>query len=267
MKHEDIWTAMSAVRAELCVAGIGKDQYNKVQGFAFRGIDDMYNAVSGILAKHGVAPSVANIRILGEGHSVRPTKNGSAYHMAVLATVAFENGPKPHQRMNHDVLAEAADSGDKVSSKVMSMIMKYALLTALTIPTQGASDDADGDSQAPRPGEDIVGDAKEKSLEWQKRNASVRERSLRMTGEDFPADETPKTRPGPAPEAPKPWPSGLTASEAPEPDAPGFARIILASLQEAKDLDAVIAIADHIPENLTRSMKPAVREARERVKA
>lgn len=239
MKHEDIWTAISAVRAELCVAGIGKDQYNKAQGFAFRGIDDMYNAVSAILAKHGVAPSVANIRILGDGHSVRPTKNGSAYHMAVLATVAFENGPAPHQRMNHDVLAEAADSGDKVASKVMSMVMKYALLTALTIPTQGASDDADGDSQALRPTED--------------------EKPQRA--ERAPA-ETAKVRPEPEK---KPWPAGLTATEAPEPEAPGFARIILASLQEAQTLDDVLAVAEHIPESLTRSMRPAVKEARERV--
>lgn len=267
MKHEDIWTAISAVRADLAVAGIGKDQFNQQQRFAFRGIDDMYNAISAVLAKHGVVPRVAEVRILGDGHSVRPTKNGSVYHMAVLATVSFEIGAGGGQRMNHEVLAEAADSGDKVASKVMSMIMKYAFLTLFTIPTQGASDDADGDSQAPRPGEDIVGDAKEKNLEWQKRNASVRERSLRMTGEDFPADETPKTRPGPAPEAPKPWPSGLTASEAPEPDAPGFARIILASLQEAETLDVVMQIAEHIPDSLIRSMKPAVREARERVGA
>lgn len=241
MKHEDIWTAISAVRADLAVAGIGKDQFNQQQRFAFRGIDDMYNAISAVLAKHGVVPRVAEVRILGDGHSVRPTKNGSAYHMAVLATVSFEIGAGGGQRMNHEVLAEAADSGDKVASKVMSMIMKYAFLTLFTIPTQGASDDADGDSQAPRPAEGEKPQRPERAPD--------------------------ETRPGPAPEAPKPWPSGLTASEAPDPDAPGFARIILASLQEAETLDVVMQIAEHIPDSLIRSMKPAVREARERVGA
>jgi len=241
MKHEDIWTAISAVRADLAVAGIGKDQFNQQQRFAFRGIDDMYNAISAVLAKHGVVPRVAEVRILGDGHSVRPTKNGSAYHMAVLATVSFEIGAGGGQRMNHEVLAEAADSGDKVASKVMSMIMKYAFLTLFTIPTQGASDDADGDSQAPRPAEGEKPQRPERAPD--------------------------ETRPKPAPEAPKPWPKGLTASEAPDPDAPGFARIILASLQEAETLDVVMQIAEHIPDSLIRSMKPAVREARERVGA
>lgn len=241
MKHEDIWTAISAVRADLAVAGIGKDQFNQQQRFAFRGIDDMYNAISAVLAKHGVVPRVAEVRILGDGHSVRPTKNGSVYHMAVLATVSFEIGAGGGQRMNHEVLAEAADSGDKVASKVMSMIMKYAFLTLFTIPTQGASDDADGDSQAPRPAEGEKPQRPERAPD--------------------------ETRPKPAPEAPKPWPKGLTASEAPDPDAPGFARIILASLQEAETLDVVMQIAEHIPDSLIRSMKPAVREARERVGA
>lgn len=252
MKHDDIWAAMSAVRAELCIAGIGKDQYNKAQGFSFRGIDDMYNSVSPILAKHGIVPSVASIRLLGDGHSVRPTKNGSVYHVAVLATVAFEIGPEPHHRLCHNVFAEAADSGDKVASKVMSMVMKYALLTALTIPTQGASDDADGDSQAPRPA-----DAMPRPNEI----AAGTPNPFAAPLDKRPA-ETAKARPEPEK---KPWPSGLTATEAPDPEAPGFARIILASLQEAQTLDDVLAVADHIPENLTRSMKPAVKEARERV--
>ena len=48
----NIYQAISAVMAD--VEAIKKDKDNRQQGFKFRGIDDVYNAVHPILAKHGV---------------------------------------------------------------------------------------------------------------------------------------------------------------------------------------------------------------------
>lgn len=243
MKHDTVYAAISAVRADLCEKGIGKDQLNKAQGFKFRGIDDMYNAVSAVLAEHGLTVRTTDIRLVG-GMTVRPTKNGSQYHAAALVTLEWAIGPE--SRYDQVVAAEASDSGDKVMSKLMSMAMKYALLTGLTIPTQGASDDADADSSPERPAEQLASRMANESHVAAMRSAHE------------------PTRPKPAPAKPA-WPEGLTATEAPHPDAPGFARIILQSLNEAKAPSDVEAIADHIPDNLMRSLKSAIKEAWERV--
>ena len=46
--HEKISAIMSEIGA------IGKDQTNKSQGFKYRGIDDVMNALQPLLVKHGV---------------------------------------------------------------------------------------------------------------------------------------------------------------------------------------------------------------------
>ena len=53
-----IHQAMAAILAE--IPSIGKDNRNKDQGFQYRGIDDVYNALHPLLAKHKVfmAPTV-----------------------------------------------------------------------------------------------------------------------------------------------------------------------------------------------------------------
>ena len=48
----DIYQKINAIMREL--PAIGKDKQNKQQGFAYRGIDDVMNALFPLLAKHGV---------------------------------------------------------------------------------------------------------------------------------------------------------------------------------------------------------------------
>ena len=47
-----IYQAMAEILAE--IPSIGKDNKNKEQGFKYRGIDDVYNALHPLLAKHKV---------------------------------------------------------------------------------------------------------------------------------------------------------------------------------------------------------------------
>ena len=48
-----VYKAINAVQAELAaVGGISKDRKNIQQNYSFRGIDDVYNTLAPILAKH-----------------------------------------------------------------------------------------------------------------------------------------------------------------------------------------------------------------------
>ena len=50
-----VYSAINAVQADLSKVGISKDHRNtQGAGFNFRGIDDVLNALSGLMAKHGL---------------------------------------------------------------------------------------------------------------------------------------------------------------------------------------------------------------------
>ena len=49
-----VYKAIADVSAEIAKSGISKDRKNEQQGYKFRGIDDVYNALAPMLAKHGL---------------------------------------------------------------------------------------------------------------------------------------------------------------------------------------------------------------------
>jgi hypothetical protein len=234
--HKDIHAAIAAVRAELCKVGIAKNQRNEMQKFKYRGIDDAYAVASPILAKHGVNPIVESVD--GVTWSVRPTAKGTNYHMSAMATVAWIH--VTGTRTSSVVMAEAFDSGDKVSSKFMSMVMKYAILTTFTVPVDGMPD---GDAESMEPAELDRGKADAMPM---KESAKEGEKLVDSLTYELP------------------WPDSIERPTM-KPDEPGFARAMLQALQDAVTDDEVLAVAERIPHDMVRSMKGAVREARARV--
>jgi len=134
-----VYEKIAAITAELSKIGISKDSKNSQQGYQFRGIDQVYGALSPLLAKHGlcILPRVKDRQVLE-----RQTKSGGALFYTTLVVefdfVAAEDGSK------HTVITvgEAMDSGDKSSNKAMSAAYKYAAFQTFCIPTE-ADNDAD----------------------------------------------------------------------------------------------------------------------------
>lgn len=132
-----VYEKIAAITAELSRIGIAKDSKNSQQGYQFRGIDQVYGALSPLLAKHGlcILPRVKERTVLE-----RQTKSGGALFYTTLVVefdfVAAEDGSK------HTVITvgEAMDSGDKSSNKAMSAAYKYAAFQAFCIPTEGDND-------------------------------------------------------------------------------------------------------------------------------
>jgi hypothetical protein len=136
-----VYQAIAKVTAMLAKEGISKDRKNEQQGYKFRGIDDVYNALAPFLAeaKLCILPSVLD-RLVVE----RTNHKGTAlFYVTVKVDFAFvsaEDGSTHHVV----TFGEAMDSGDKATNKAMSAAYKYAAMQAFCIPTEG---DNDADAQ------------------------------------------------------------------------------------------------------------------------
>lgn len=112
------------------IGAVGKADRNNAQGFNFRGIDAVLNAVSGPLRKHGVMvyPSLKSLDKGTAATSAGKTMNT----VVVVVEYVFTDGV---DGLTVTVPGEAFDSGDKCVSKAMSVAYRTALIQALSLPT------------------------------------------------------------------------------------------------------------------------------------
>jgi hypothetical protein len=133
----NVYQCIAAVSAELAAVGIKKDRKNQAQGFTFRGIDDVYNALAPVMARHGL---VILPRVTARHCEERAGRNGgSLFYVTVEVRFDFVSS---HDGSKHEVITygEAMDSGDKATNKAMSAAYKYAAFQAFCIPVEGDND-------------------------------------------------------------------------------------------------------------------------------
>jgi hypothetical protein len=155
-----VYAAIAAVQAALAKEGISKNRRNQQQGFAFRGIDDVYSAVASLLPANGLTIIP---RMIARECDPRTTKSGGAMYFVTVEAefdfVAVADGSKHTAR----TFGEASDSGDKATNKAMSAALKYAVLMTFTVPTEG---DNDADAHTPEPTEPPQRTAKMTPEQW-----------------------------------------------------------------------------------------------------
>ncbi|MBI6530456.1 ERF family protein [Proteus vulgaris] len=152
-----VYKAISNVAREMAETGIKKGSVNQQQGFMFRGIDAVYNALAPALVKHGL---LILPRIIERTITERQTQRGGLLFYVVVKAefefVSVEDGSK------HTVVTygEAMDSGDKATNKAMSIAYKYAAFQTFCIPTEETAIDADAEvhNVAPRTPDQILKD-------------------------------------------------------------------------------------------------------------
>ena len=141
----EVYAAINAVQSDLNKEGITKNRKNQAQNYNFRGIDDVYNALSPLLAKHKLCILP---RILARTCEERQTKNGgSMNYVTVEAEFDFVSSVDGSRHIVR-TFGEAMDSADKATNKAMSAAYKYAAFQAFAIPTEG---DNDADAHTPTP--------------------------------------------------------------------------------------------------------------------
>lgn len=137
-----IYTLLAKVMAD--VGAVGKTRRNPQQGYSFRGIDDILNAVHGPMAKHGV---VVVPEVLEREVEERETTKGVALlytRLRVKHTFYAPDGSSVSAVTD----GEGMDTSDKSCNKAMSASLKYALIEVFAIAT-GEQVDSEYDSPEP----------------------------------------------------------------------------------------------------------------------
>lgn len=133
--HEAICAAMARTKA------IGKDKKNQQQGFKYRGVDDVMNALQPVFAEMLIfcTPKVIDVQ-----REERTTKNGGSMTYTVV-TVEYTFYASDGSSVSCVVCGEGMDSADKSTSKAMSIAFKYACFQLLCIPTEETAPDPDAE--------------------------------------------------------------------------------------------------------------------------
>jgi hypothetical protein len=126
----NIFESISKVMGD--IGAIGKTSKNTTQGFMFRGIDAVMNAINPALVKYKlfIVPEV-----LEQTREERQTtKGGTLIYSIVKVKYTFyaEDGTS----ITATVIGEGMDSGDKATNKAMSIAFKYACFQVFCIPTE-----------------------------------------------------------------------------------------------------------------------------------
>lgn len=132
-----VYRAINAVQADLAHEGIGKDRKNTQQNYSFRGIDDVYNALSPLLAKHKlcILPRIIKREVVER----ESRQGGALFYTTVEAEFDFVSAEDGSLHIVK-TFGEAMDSADKSTNKAMSAAYKYAAVQAFAIPTEGDND-------------------------------------------------------------------------------------------------------------------------------
>lgn len=119
------------------VGAIGKDSKNAQQGYSYRGIDAVYNALNAVMSEHEVFSTCISIE--DENTGERQSKSGSAL-FEYSATFVYRFYATDGSYVDHKSKGKGMDSGDKDTNKAMSVAHKYALLQIFAIPTDEPKD-------------------------------------------------------------------------------------------------------------------------------
>lgn len=130
----NIYESITALMQE--VEAVGKNDKNAQQGFMYRGIDSVMNAMQPLLAKHKifVVPEV-----LEQQREERQTSRGGNLIYSICK-IRFTFYAEDGSSVSAVVIGEASDMSDKATNKAMSVAFKYALFQVFCIPTEEMKD-------------------------------------------------------------------------------------------------------------------------------
>lgn len=148
-----VFIAINAIQQELGEIGIGKNKTAEMGKFSynFRGIDDIYAALSPLLAVHGlvITPKILD-REVREVETEKTDYKGNVsttHTMYTFLTVQYDFiSSRDASRHDCIVVGEAMDSGDKSTNKAMSAAYKYMALQVFCIPTEGTNNDSESET-------------------------------------------------------------------------------------------------------------------------
>lgn len=130
----NIFESISAVMKD--IGAIGKESRNTQQGFMFRGIDAVMNAINPALVKYKVfiVPEV-----LDQTREERTNAKGTKIIYSICR-VKYTFYAEDGSYIEAVVIGEGMDTGDKATNKALSIAFKYACFQVFCIPTEEMKD-------------------------------------------------------------------------------------------------------------------------------
>lgn len=128
------------------VQAVAKRERNAAQGFNFRGIDAVVNAVAPALREVG---GVIVPRVIDKVYDRGATKNGTPTVEAFLTVEFAWYGTDGGDPVIGYVASEAMDTSDKATAKAMSVALRTFLLQTLMLPTDEKDPDAEYHERKP----------------------------------------------------------------------------------------------------------------------
>ena len=130
MEGAGIYKAITGVMED--VGAVGKNGVNKQQGFKFRSIDDVMNALHPAMVKHKVFTVP---EILEQTRETKITSKGTELIFS-LCKIRYTFFTEDGSSVQAVVIGEGMDSGDKATNKAMAIAYKYACFQVFCIPTE-----------------------------------------------------------------------------------------------------------------------------------
>jgi len=132
-----VYAAIAEVTKRIGKDGIAKNRKNQQQGYSFRGIDDVYNALSSHLSDVGL---VILPRVNSRQSEWVKSASGKDLHYVTVEVAYDVVSALDGSRHTVQTFGEAMDSADKATNKAMSAAFKYMAMQLFTIPTEGDND-------------------------------------------------------------------------------------------------------------------------------
>lgn len=127
-----IYKKMQAVMKD--IGPLSKDKKNTQQGYSFRGIDDLMNAISPVLSDHGVFLVCSQISdVLTD--SITSKSGGAGYRR--IRRFTFRCFAEDGRFVETTADGEAIDYEDKGSNKAYSVAYREAMFKMFVIPFEG----------------------------------------------------------------------------------------------------------------------------------
>ena len=148
MNDKNVYALVGEAMRE--IRAVGKDSVNQTQGFKYRGIDAVMNALNPVMAKLGLffVPEVLE-QTREERESVKTYNNKETKTLLKysILKIRYTLYAPDGSNVSAVVIGEGMDSGDKASNKAMAVGLKYAAFQLFMIPTEEmAQDDPDKES-------------------------------------------------------------------------------------------------------------------------
>ena len=131
------------------IGAVVKESVNKTQGFKYRGIDAVMNALNPVMSKYGlfIVPEVLeqtreerqSVKTVWDNDAKRNVEKTTNLLFSILK-IRFTMYAPDGSSISSVIIGEGMDTGDKATNKALSIALKYAAFQIFMIPTEDVID-------------------------------------------------------------------------------------------------------------------------------